>query len=291
MSADTATGKCRACGRSRLKLRLRANGCELVTCADCGYVQVLKIPSDEEIAEIYRDAYFEKPKYVDDAAARHEFERRAGLLRDYGLQPDWRVLDYGCAGGDFVVGMQGRCSMWGVEYSREAIAKAQARHPKLADRFGTLETVDGMPKFDAVTAWDVIEHVPSPPEMLARINRALKERGVFVLSTPNIGASMAKMMGKRWAFMTPPEHLGFFGRGSMTSTLRAAGFEVEHWSSRGKLVNLPFLVHKAGRVFPGLVPKRFGAWLAKSRFRNARVYVPTGDIQYVVARKVKETAG
>ncbi|MGD9812261.1 MAG: hypothetical protein AB7U35_13175, partial [Sphingobium sp.] len=61
--------------------------------------------------------------------------------------------------------------------------------------------------------------------------------------------------------------------------------------SRGKLVNLPFLVHKAGRVFPGLVPKRFGAWLAKSRFRNARVYVPTGDIQYVVARKVKETAG
>jgi 2-polyprenyl-3-methyl-5-hydroxy-6-metoxy-1,4-benzoquinol methylase len=291
MSADPRPGVCRACGHGQLAPRLVANGCELVTCANCGYVQVLQVPSDEEIADIYRDAYFDKPKYVDDAAARHEFERRAGLLKDHGLQPDWRVLDYGCAGGDFVVGMEGRCNMWGVEYSREAIAKAAARHPQLAGRFGTLETVDGTKKFDAVTAWDVIEHVPSPPEMLARISRALKDGGVLVLSTPNIGAGMAKLMGRRWAFMTPPEHLGFFDKRSMISTLRTAGFEVEHWSTRGKLVNLPFLVHKASRVFPGLVPKRFGVWLAKSRFRHASLYVPTGDIQYVVARKVKEVAG
>jgi 2-polyprenyl-3-methyl-5-hydroxy-6-metoxy-1,4-benzoquinol methylase len=270
-----------------LQPRFVANGCPLVTCADCGYVEVAHVPPDDELADIYRDAYFEKPKYVDDAAARHEFERRTGLLRANGLTEAWRVLDYGCASGDFVAGMGHFCEMWGVDYSPEAIAKAASRHAGIADRFTTIDAMDQNARFDAVTLWDVIEHVPSPPETLALVNSVLAEGGILVLSTPNIGAATARMMGKRWAFMTPPEHLGFFNRKSMEAILQASGFAIVDWSSRGKLVNIAFLVHKAGRVFPKLVPRWLGRSVAGSRLGRACVYVPTGDIQYIVCRKVR----
>ena len=38
----------------------------------------------------------------------------------------------------------------------------------------------------------------------------LKPGGYLVLSTPSIDAPIARAMGRYWAFMTPPEHLGFF---------------------------------------------------------------------------------
>ena len=52
-----------------------------------------------------------------------------------------------------------------------------------------------------------------------RARRTLKPGGTLVLSTPDIGAITARVMRTRWAFMTPPEHLGFFNASSLSFML------------------------------------------------------------------------
>lgn len=285
MTAEVNAGVCRNCAGSIPHFHLTANGYDLDRCDACGFVQVRHIPDNNTIRAIYANSYFEKPKYVDDRAARHEFDRRLNLLKQQGLASSWRVLDYGCAAGDFVAGIAGSCQAWGVDYSVEAIAKARLAHSALADRFAVLSALPAESQFEAIVMWDVIEHVPFPSEALASIAGHLSPGGRLIVSTPNIGAPIAGAMGRRWAFMTPPEHLGFFDRQSMTVAMDQAGLDIVDWSSKGKLVNLAFLLYKAGRVFPALVPTWLWQFFRRSWLSGLCLYVPSGDIQYAVCRK------
>ena len=57
--------------------------------------------------------------------------------------------------------------------------------------------------------FDTIEHIWNPREVITRLLDNIKPNGYLILSTPDAGSLTAKLLGKRWAFMTPPEHLSF----------------------------------------------------------------------------------
>jgi len=44
--------------------------------------------------------------------------------------------------------------------------------------------------FDAVTAFELIEHLFDPDHFLKEVYRVLKPEGTFVLSTPNLASRM-----------------------------------------------------------------------------------------------------
>jgi hypothetical protein len=91
-------------------------------------------------------------------------------------------------------------------------------------------------------------------------------------------------MGRRWAFMTPPQHLGFFNGASIGRLLEGRlGLRIVASASTGKWVNVGFLLYKLGRVFPSVGP--VASRVQRSPLARAVVYVPTADIQYVTARK------
>jgi len=69
---------------------------------------------------------------------------------------------------------------------------------KFADtRVRQCDLMDGLPypdaSFDAVTATELIEHVEDPFKALREFSRVLKEEGLLVLSTPNIGHIEARL--------------------------------------------------------------------------------------------------
>jgi 2-polyprenyl-3-methyl-5-hydroxy-6-metoxy-1,4-benzoquinol methylase len=251
-------------------------------------VQVREQPTVEELRALYGDGYFRRGKYDEDLAQRRETERRLELLRRAGVPQGARVLDAGCATGDFVAAGSSRYEMWGLDVSAHATALARAQSPGCAHRIFTGFVEDQQFEagyFDAIVLWDVIEHLWDPRRVLTRLVEHLRPGGALFVSTPDIGAPIARVMRARWAFMTPPEHLGFFKRETLRFLLdEVLGMEMISSEAHGKWANLGFLAYKLRRVFPGL-PAVLVERVQKSALATTALYVPTADVRYVAARK------
>ena len=287
------TERCRLCSGESFDLLFSARGYPIVRCRSCAFAQLGDHPGAEVLNGIYGPGYFKEIKYGLDTAARKEQTDRLGWLARSGLPAGARILDFGCATGDFVLAAYDSFDIWGLDFSPHAIAFARARAPEIASKLvagpvDALGVSDGY--FDAVTMWDVIEHLDDPVTTLRTAVRKLRPGGLLFVSSPNFGAPIAAAMKSRWAFMTPPEHICFFSRNTLGTLFRAAGLREMAWRTRGKWINFGFLVYKAGRVFPELVPQSLIRSLSGSRLGKVVVYVPTGDIQYAAARLERSPA-
>ncbi len=280
---------CRLCSSDDLELHFEVRGSTLDRCGGCGFVQVRDQPSAAELAAIYGDGYFAKGKYDDEFAQRRENGRRLDLLARAGVPAGARVLDVGCATGDFIAVAAERFDMWGLDVSPFATGLARERNPAVASQIFTGFIEDQRFEsafFDAIVMWDVVEHIWDPRTVLRRLVEHLRPGGSLILSTPDIGAVTARLMRRRWAFMTPPEHLGFFSQPSLTFLLEQdLGLRTTSSQTSGKWANVGFLVYKLGRVFPGVIPHGLARRVQRSPLGRAAMYVPTADIRYVAARK------
>jgi SAM-dependent methyltransferase len=98
------------------------------------------------------------------------------------------VLDAGCGvgyGSAFL--SHAARSVVGVDVSADAIDYARSRYGDRNVEFavGDLQQLDREDaEFDAIVAFEVIEHVPRPERLVAEARRVLKPDGVLVVSTP-----------------------------------------------------------------------------------------------------------
>lgn len=85
--------------------------------------------------------------------------------------------------------------------------------------------------FDTIIAGDVIEHVENPSYLLREINRVLKEKGIFLLSTPQANHWWTTI--HNWffsSFVNDPdegEHLSNWTILDMKRLLKLNGFQVK----------------------------------------------------------------
>jgi SAM-dependent methyltransferase len=100
-----------------------------------------------------------------------------------------RWLDLGCAYGFLVE--EARAAGFracGLDASHFAVAQARAHAPGVAGRLvaGHAERLPfGDARFDVVTAFDLLEHVPEPVEVIREAARVLRPGGLFLAATPD----------------------------------------------------------------------------------------------------------
>jgi 2-polyprenyl-3-methyl-5-hydroxy-6-metoxy-1,4-benzoquinol methylase len=282
---------CRLCSNPNLKLKFHTKGETLLKCDNCDLLQVADKPSQEKQKSIYSDNYFTPLKYNDTATLKKENERRLKLIKEFIQEKEAKILDFGCATGDFITYAKTNFDMWGFDLSHFAINEAKKYNPEIEKQLssGDFSTRNYPPElFNGILLWDVIEHLWDPLEILKKLIHCLKPGGFLFISTPNSGSLMAKIMGKYWAFMTPPEHLSFFSKKTATFlTEDILKLKVKKWFSKGKWVNFGFFLYKIKRIVPFLIPT-FVLNMFKHKFLNRiAFYVPTGDIQYLVIKTTK----
>jgi SAM-dependent methyltransferase len=80
--------------------------------------------------------------------------------------------------------------------------------------------------FDLITAFHVVEHVPSVDAVLASAVQLLKPGGWFVGAVPLLDSVQAGLFRARWISVTEaPRHLSLPTRTGLTSACRRAGFD------------------------------------------------------------------
>jgi SAM-dependent methyltransferase len=161
-------------------------------CLHCDVVFRADLVTGDRYYGLYQnDATMESPFYLANKLASDPrlepmptFAR--GLARLAKLQKPGRLLDVGCSYGAFMEAAQ-TCG-WevsGVELSKSTSAFARTeRH--LDVRTGTLEEAAYPDEFfNAVTLWDVIEHLDNPASTLKEIHRILTKNGILLVFTIN----------------------------------------------------------------------------------------------------------
>ena len=161
-------------------------------------------------------------------------DRIAALL----VQPPGEIhlLDVGCSSGAFLhaaVKLGFRAE--GVEPALQAAATAQAAGLKVHQ--GLLQEAgyaDG--QFDAITLFEVIEHLQQPQDLLKECRRILRPGGILLIGTGNTDSWSMAALGARWEYLHIAKHGGhvsFFNPGSIASLAQRSGFSVAAVRTRG----------------------------------------------------------
>lgn len=267
--------RCCACGGGPLALHLkvaRAAGpdgliptddrygaalADIVRCAECGHGQLARLPRDAELAAAYGEAMSEA-LFEEESGQR--VTARALLAELERHRAPGALLEFGCWLGFLLA--EARERGWapavGVEPSR--FAAAQARERLVLDvRTGDLATTD-LPagSFDAVVLADVLEHLPDPHAALTRVAELLAPDAAVLLTMPDAGSRLARVLGRRW-WSVLPTHVHYFTRTSVQRLLDRCGYEVVTIATAPKTFTVRYYLGRIGGYSPRTAELLVGA--------------------------------
>jgi 2-polyprenyl-3-methyl-5-hydroxy-6-metoxy-1,4-benzoquinol methylase len=253
---------------------------EIVRCRSCGLYYASPRIRLDVLIEGYRDS--EDAEYLDQSECRsmNAFMSLAVLRR---FVPKGRLLEIGCSAGFFLNAARIWFEVHGIELSKWSADFAR-QQLKVAVDAETLERADyPSDHFDAVALVDVIEHVPSPKTVLKEVARVLKPGGAVYLVTPDMKSLTSRLMGRYW-WALRPGHIFYFDAGTLKRTLEAAGFEVVHTSSYGRIFTLGYWYSRLN-TYPAVLRVPVGWFVRIFGLETKFTFINTRDSIEVVARK------
>jgi SAM-dependent methyltransferase len=305
--------RCVLCGCGEAEVLYRLGDLRVQRCLQCGLAAINPRIPEEDAAGLY-EAYFTRGEAAGRAADSDGCKCYGGYIRDVerqrsrpihlnrvhrrrlatlgALAPGRRLLDVGTAGGFFLLDARARgWSTIGLEISLSAAAYAQSQGLEVL-RGTVREAALGEETFDAVSMWDVIEHLHDPVRDLRKVRRALRPGGVLAISTPNFDSVIRTIRGKRWHGFKLDEHLSLFSPHTIGLLLEETGFDpLRLTTTRTDLVRARRLLLRLRDRIPGAAYEalRLGQ-AAINETVGKLVFLPwekmlRGDMMEVYARK------
>ncbi len=221
----------------------------VVECQQCGLGFLNPRPTIAEMQKYYPAEYYDGPPTSSHTRyLLRRFTREASYLKSLeNGKPQRKLLDVGCANGDFPRFMAARgWEVEGVEVSESS--QRITDFPVYTQEFQNIPLNE--PTYDAVTAWAVLEHVHDPMAYFRKAAQVVKKDGLFVFLVPNF-ASVAS----RSLFCEDlPRHLYFFTRETVQQYLEKTGFVLDQEDN--------------GRGIYKLAPHNWLAYMIRTRLRG-----------------------
>ena len=137
------------------------------------------------------------------------------------------LLDVGCGTGTFLAQARDRGFVpAGLDFDAGNIRIARQRyglqdvHALSVDDFARREPGTG---YDAVTLFEVVEHVEDPRALLRSARALMAPGGVLAFSTPNRNRTLDTLRDGDW----PPNHLTRWSARAVRTLVESAGFKLE----------------------------------------------------------------
>jgi SAM-dependent methyltransferase len=241
-------------GSSRTKL---SHG-RILRCGDCNFAFRPFRPTEDELAQLYTNA--------DVTAYERELPYRVRTALTYRrmvsrhFPTPGSILDIGCASGFFLKAMaDAGWKVYGIEPSEAQFQ--MARETLGPDTFllnTTLQQAQLTCRFDAITFWDVLEHMSERVPFLASCASLLKPNGRVFFTVPNIDSWIARLMGNRWPMLLA-EHVNHFNPKSVRLCCERGGLHIENLGLRAVNFSVDYVFYRLGQHgFKGMNSLRKG---------------------------------
>lgn len=250
---------CPACGQATAQRYLYSkNGCDILQCSECGLGRAHARGFDPEA--YYTAEYFSGGKpdgyanYLStESVLRLEFACTVDFIRKH--CSSGRLLELGCAYGFFLLEARRFFDVTGIEISEAAAAYCRERDLRVFNGVVDERNFSKIGMMDVIVLLDVVEHLPNPCETLALCARHLTPGGRILITTGDFASRYARLSGKRWRLMTPPQHLWYFTRESIRQMSHPLGLSIESYDHPWKMVPISLISFQFRRML-GISPSR-----------------------------------
>ena len=284
---------CNLCGGTSADLLITKDNFHVVRCKTCQLVFVSNPPDAAALAAQYSFETGYHNELADNplSVAEHQQEAQENLRRLHRHRRHGTLLDVGCSTGLFLdAAHKAGWSVKGVEYSAET-ARISRQSYGFDVHTGTLGDANFRgEKFDVITLWDVLEHVPDPSQTLRDAHSHLADDGLLFIKTPNVvgwfpslSLRLASKLGY-WGHPEPPGHLFQFSTHTLSRMLGVTGFDTVE-SRHGRIP----LTYSFGNATSWLRSPKWAAYCALFvPLALVGPYFGAGDDIVLVARKTSQ---
>ena len=248
---EPATSECPVCrgrdtgpyavGHDRF-FRVAPGSFPLHRCAGCDCIFQFPLPAESSLAAHYPETYWWSAASSRPSVAKRTLLRLEGRYRELVTTGHVRflqkcarnagtgsriLLDIGCGNGTFLHLAQRRgFQAHGMDASQQAVEVA-CRQYRLPVRRGVIGQ-DLWPgyRFDFVTMFHVLEHVPDPRKALDYAASLLRPGGRLLIQLPNVGSIQARLFRERWYGLDVPRHVINYSPGGLALLLRETGWRI-----------------------------------------------------------------
>lgn len=259
-------------------------------CKKCDFIYHDRIPKDPgffiaQYNEMKRDYERDFRCHGKDLV----FQQAKKIIIKY--MPSGALLDIGAWCGTFMMTMRHRYKVIGYDLNESAAAFGRTLGLDIRSDPSTLVKLPSG-SFDVITLIDVLEHIPSPKELIARCLTLLKAGGVIYIKLPNskpqiMKERLKKMLGFDIAGLDDDfEHINHFSHKSLAQLLDSAGFRVlEKGYAKPVLINLskPRSIYRKVKKSLFNVIKFAGSRLAA--YLSMTKLIDVGFNIYIIAKK------
>ena len=206
---------------------------ELVYNSDFGFLETIPQPSLEKLPE-----YYKSEDYISHTdSKRNLFEKVYHLVKKVSLKSKLKLinsfaskektlLDVGCGTGDFLqVAKENNWCISGIEPNEEARVIANNKTSNSVFEIEELLKFEAN-KFDVITLWHVLEHLPNLDKHIAVFKKILKPNGALIIAVPNYKSYDAEHYKQYWAAFDAPRHLWHFSKESISKLVSKESMRV-----------------------------------------------------------------
>ena len=133
------------------------------------------------------------------------------------------ILDIGCGVGKFLKYFQDKG--WHIE-GVESSDKAREVAEELLQTGILTDLQDVQDKYDVITLWHVLEHLPELDSSVSKIRELLKKDSTLYVAVPNHRSLDAEIYKEEWAGYDVPRHLYHFDRDTISLLFANNGMKV-----------------------------------------------------------------
>lgn len=140
------------------------------------------------------------------------------------------ILDIGCSTGIFLdIAKSNGWQTFGLELNKKEAEIARFKDHLIEEEM--INSVSFDEKFNAITLWDVFEHIKDGFQFLNDAKKLLKPNGIVFIQSPSRDALAVKIMQSSCNMFDGLEHVNLYGIESLTILAKSAGFKIENYET------------------------------------------------------------
>lgn len=240
---------CHLCNCNEYTIFKGIDSYQLFKCKQCGLVYLPLSSVRQEIEKEYTAKYHTnilcKKELETEEEIEEEINKNIGRAKEIVTQFGKRgkLLDIGCGAGFFLARLKRYgwdvtgidISEWAGKFARDKLG--------LKVFTGNVEDIQFNDKFDVITMYHNLEHLPEPIKTLEKVSNILTNGGTLIIKGPNLNSFDRKWHGADWRGYQIPFHLYHFTPETYKMVLEKSGFSVQniffqYWNPMAHLLEI-----------------------------------------------------